>query len=322
MQAGFLRRTVTENPCDHDARTSRQTKRLRQFLSQRLHFDTQPAANHLAVLDDRLHHFHRQFDRDRETDALGAAGLGEDRRVDAGQVAIGIHQRAAGVAGVDRGVGLDEVFVVVQAQLITPGGADDAHGHGLADAERVADGQGHVADADVVGAADGDRRQVFQIDLQHREVGFRVAADHAGQGFTAVLERDHDLVGAAGHVVVGQDVAFRAHDHAGTEARLHALLLGRVVAEKAAELRVFKQRMVRLVDDFGGVQVHHRRRGGGHCVGIRHRTLLHAGGLRGLLQVDVEAWKPDPLRVTLDYQQSDKHAGQQRPAGKTQRLEH
>ena len=186
------------------------------------------------------------------------------------------------------------------------GGADDAHGHGLADAERVADGQRDVADADVVGTPDGDRRQVFQVDFQHREVSLRVAADHPRQGFPAVLERHHDLVGAAGHVVVGQDVAFRAHDHAGAEARFHALLLGRVIAEEATELRIFEQRMVGFVDDFGGVQVHHRRRGGGYRVGIGHRALLHAGGLRRLLQIDVEARKPDPLRVTLDYQESDK----------------
>ena len=160
-----------------------QAERFGQFLGQRLYFDAQPATNHLAVLDDRLHHFHRQFHRDRKTDALGAAGLGEDRRVDAGQVAIGIHQRAAGVARVDRRVGLDEVFVAVEAQLVTPGGADDAHGHGLADAERVADGQRDITDADAFGAADGDRRQVLQVDLQHRKVGFRVAADHSGQWF-------------------------------------------------------------------------------------------------------------------------------------------
>jgi hypothetical protein len=76
----------------------------------------------------------------------------------------------------------------------------------------------------------------------------------------------------------------------------------------------------RFVDDFGGVQVDHRRRGDGHRVGIGHRALLHTGGLRGLLQVDVEARQPDPLRVTLNNQQSDKHAGQQRPAKKRSAL--
>ncbi|MNL01188.1 hypothetical protein D3C87_1216490 [compost metagenome] len=170
------------------------------------------------MLDDRLHHFHCQLHWNRKADALRAAGLGKDRRVDAGEVAIGVDQRTAGVTRVDRRVGLDEVFVVVQAQLVTPGGADDAHGHGLANAERVADGQCNVADANVVGAADSDGRQGFQIDFQHREIGFRVAADDAGEGFAAIFQGDHNLIRAAGHVIVGQNVAFRAHDHAGTEA--------------------------------------------------------------------------------------------------------
>ncbi|MNM93449.1 hypothetical protein D3C81_1058230 [compost metagenome] len=175
---------------------------------------------------------------------------------------------------------------------------------------------------DVVGAADGDRRQVLQVDLQHRQVGFRVAADDPGQGFAAVLERHHDLVGTGGHVVVGQQVAFRAHDHRRTQARLPAPLLGQVVTEEAAELRVFEQWVGGLVDHFGGVQVGHRRGGDAHGVGVGHRPLHDPRGLRRLLQVDVLAGQADPLRKALDDQQGDQHADQQRPAKVTQSLEH
>ncbi len=289
MQAGFLRRTVAEDPGNHDARTPGQTKRLGQLLGQRLHFDPQPTANHLAVLDDRLHHFHCQLHRDRKTDALGATRFREDRGVDAGQVAIGIHQRAAGVARIDGRVGLDKVFVAVKPQLVTPGGADDAHGDGLADTKRVADGQGHIAHAQPFRAADSDRRQAFEVDLQHRKVGFRVAADHAGQGFAAVAQGHDNLVGAGGHVVVGEDVAFRAHDHAGAEAGFHTALLGPVVTEVATKLRVFKQRVRGLVDDLGGVQVDHGGRGDDDRVCVGHRALHHRIALRGLLQVHIKA---------------------------------
>ena len=50
-----------------------------------------------------------EVDRDREPDALRGACLGG---VDADDVAGGVEQRAAAVAGVDRGVGLDEVVEV------------------------------------------------------------------------------------------------------------------------------------------------------------------------------------------------------------------
>ena len=55
----------------------------------------------LQLLDDRL----GVVDRDREADVLGIV---DDRRVDADDLAVGVDQRAAGVAGVDGGVGLDQ----------------------------------------------------------------------------------------------------------------------------------------------------------------------------------------------------------------------
>ena len=49
------------------------------------------------------------LDRDREADALVAAALALDLRVDADHLAGAVDQRPAGVAGVDRRVGLDHV---------------------------------------------------------------------------------------------------------------------------------------------------------------------------------------------------------------------
>ncbi|MCY1234110.1 hypothetical protein D9M72_466820 [compost metagenome] len=274
------------------------------------------------MLDNGLHHFQGQLDRDGEADALGATGLGEDRGVDADQVAAGVDQGAAGVAGVDRGVGLDEVFVGVQAQLVAAGGADNAHGHGLADTEGVADGERDIADADVVRAAEGDGRQILEVDLQHRQVGLRVAANQARQGFPSVLEGDHDLIGAGSDVVVGQQVAFRAHDHCRTQAGFHAPLTGQVVAEEAAELRVLEQRVGRLGHHLGGVEVGHGRRSVGHGVGIGVRALAREVELGRFLQMYFLAGHACPFRVLLNDQQCHEHADNQGPADKSQGLEH
>ena len=97
-----------------------------------------------------------------------------------------------------------------------------------------------------------------------------------------------NIIGTVNHMVIGEDVAFGAHDHPGTQAGLHAALLGPVVTEIAAELRVFKQRVRRLVDDLGGVQVDHGRSGDDHRVRVSHRALHHRAGLRRLLQVDIK----------------------------------
>src|SRR5690349_5542221 len=55
------------------------------------------------LLRDALHHARR----DREADAVVAARVALDLRVDADHVAARVEQRAAGVAVVDGGVGLD-----------------------------------------------------------------------------------------------------------------------------------------------------------------------------------------------------------------------
>src|SRR6185436_17080978 len=92
--------------------------------------------------------------------ALVAAGAGEDRGVNADQLAAVVDQRAAGVAGVDGCVGLDEVLVLFNTQAAAAGGADDAHGYRLADAKRIPYGQNIVADLRFGRVSDRNHRQV------------------------------------------------------------------------------------------------------------------------------------------------------------------
>ena len=55
--------------------------------------------------------------------------------------------------GIDRGVGLNEVFVVGEADVGAAGGADDAGGDGLTQLERAADRQHPFADLQLVRVA-------------------------------------------------------------------------------------------------------------------------------------------------------------------------
>jgi hypothetical protein len=73
---------------------------------------------------------------------------------------------------------------------------DDAHGHRLPDAEGIADGEHDIADAQAVGLAESDGRQLVGLDLQDGEIGFGVAADDFRLVGLAVVERDLDVVGA------------------------------------------------------------------------------------------------------------------------------
>ena len=87
-----------------------------ELLGQRrrevLDHDAEVAAGDLAVFDEALHHVAGEVDGNGEADALVAAAAAEDGGVDADQPAVGVHERAAGVAGIDGGVGLDEILVV------------------------------------------------------------------------------------------------------------------------------------------------------------------------------------------------------------------
>ena len=107
--------------------------------------------------------------------------------------------------------------------------ADDALGDGAAQTQRRTGGQHLVADANLVGVTQPGHRQVVDVvDLEHGQVGLRVAADQVGRNFLAVVEHHGGLelarvVGRFGDdVVVGDDVAAAVDDESGA---LHALLV-------------------------------------------------------------------------------------------------
>ena len=88
-----------------------------------------------------------------EADAGEAAGGAVDRRVDADQPAGAVEQRPARIAGIDRGVGLDEEAVIGDAFGRARYRGHDPRRHGLAHAERIADGEHQIAHFNIVGVA-------------------------------------------------------------------------------------------------------------------------------------------------------------------------
>src|SRR3546814_989048 len=90
--------------------------------------NSEPAATGPAELTQLRCDAGSQLRGDREANADGSAGLREDRRVKADHVAVEIEQRTAGVAAVDRGIGLDEVVIGTLAD-IAASCRDDAGRH-------------------------------------------------------------------------------------------------------------------------------------------------------------------------------------------------
>jgi hypothetical protein len=168
---------------------------------------------------------------------------------------------------------LDEVLEGVDAQVRAAEPADDAHRHRLADAEGVADGEHQVAHVHALEPAEGDGGQVLQLDLQHRQVALRVHPDQLGLGLPPVVERHLDVVRGFDHVMVGEDVALRADDHARAQAGGALGFVVELVTEETAEQRVFHERMARHLHLLAGEDVHHRGHGlaGGGAEAPRHR---------------------------------------------------
>src|SRR5215207_1336599 len=162
-------------------------------------------------------------DGDGEADAHGAAAVGrEDLRVDADHAPLRVEQRPAGVARVDRGVGLDGALDdAAVARLDGPLEAgDDAGRQRPVEPERVADGQDLLADREAVAVAHRHdlERLAHAGDLDDGEVGVGVAADDARRVGLVAAEADGDLVGVLDDVVVSQDVPLVVDDGAGAAA--------------------------------------------------------------------------------------------------------
>src|SRR5215469_2090445 len=261
-QAGLL--SWTAHIGDDDAAVG-EAELLRLRVGDVLRYDPDPPADDTSILDDVVQHAPDHVYGDRKTDAFDAQTLRDDGGVDADQGAAGINQRAAGVAEIDRCIRLDEVLERRDPELSAGGGADDAVRHGLRQAERITDGEHHVADPQLIGLPEGDDGEVRHVDLEHCQIGIRVHADDLRIRDPAVRELHADGTGVRNHVIVRHDVADLIDDDARAQAALDALLvLRQYVAEELAERR----RIDALHDQAGGVYVDY----GGGCALHRGRV--------------------------------------------------
>src|SRR6267154_1879608 len=88
--------------------------------------DPSLAAMHFAIFDDLICDRANQVYRDGKSHTRIGAGAEEAR--------------------IDAGVGLNEVFVLLNSELVPVQGADNPGGHRLTDQKRVADGEHEITD--------------------------------------------------------------------------------------------------------------------------------------------------------------------------------
>jgi hypothetical protein len=92
-----------------------------EFRGQRLNADTEPAPNDPTLLHQLLQNLLRHVRRNRKADALCEI---DDGRIDADHFPREIEERPAGISGIDRRIGLNEIFIAGQIDIFASNTAD------------------------------------------------------------------------------------------------------------------------------------------------------------------------------------------------------
>ncbi len=218
------------------------------------------------MLDDRR----GNLCRDGEADPDAAARGRKDRIVDADHIAGHVEQRAARIATVDGGVGLDVAVVGAPHAGVAEHRRDDPARNRAAQSEGVADRDHPVARARLSGIAEPHEGEgLASADLEHREIGFDIIADQFGSVFGAVGHGDGDLFNRAAargadDVVVGHDIAVRRDEETGPQRLAFAelrflLLLALAAVEQPFEGCAAEWVGTLHLDPLAGRDVDHRR---------------------------------------------------------------
>ena len=140
--APLRRRAAGDDAVHEDPLLALRPERFREVRGERLDRHAEPPAAHGAVGGELLLHRLDRVDGDGEAEPLAGAHHG---RVDPDHLPAGIQERAAGIARVDRGVGLDELVAPLQVRLrAAPGRAHHAEGDGALEPEGVPDRDGEL----------------------------------------------------------------------------------------------------------------------------------------------------------------------------------
>src|SRR5207249_5674355 len=126
-QAGFRSRATRNNFGHNRALRCLYSERRGQLRSEFLEVNSQPRTSDGAVLFQLGHDVTNQIYRNSEAHTLIHSAPGKNRRVDSAQLATSIDERTTRVCGIDGGIGLDEVFILLFCLSPATGRSYDSH---------------------------------------------------------------------------------------------------------------------------------------------------------------------------------------------------
>src|SRR4051812_12399895 len=203
--------------------------------------DPDAGRRHPAVPDQLRHHPIDRVDRNGESYAGVRAGRRNDGRRYANQPPRRIEQRAAGIAGVNCGIGLDHVsdFATGAGRQSPLERADHTGAQRLVEAKRIADGECGLSHLQISRGADRDRRRQSARGTQpdDRQIVIGRGSHNGCTDDFAAGETNRDLLGSAHHVIVGHDMAGTVPNEPGAGLLAHTLTfhIGRVGCRRCSD---------------------------------------------------------------------------------------
>src|ERR1017187_5857480 len=185
--------------------------------------DTYPnvGVHDIAAANQRLDRGLHDLGWNGKAHARERSGRRDEKGVDPDHFAMRVDQRAARVAGVDGGIGLDELSGlagVIGVRIGAIQGADNSPGDGEAESDRITESQHSLPGLELGRVAQRDIGEVAAFDLDDREIGKRIGADQFSGQNAAIAEGNLDVGGTVHNVVVGDDVSVGRDDDAASDA--------------------------------------------------------------------------------------------------------
>src|SRR5208282_3923890 len=242
----------------HDgSRSVIHVKELRLLGSDVADPDADIPVVHFSVLDQGVDRRPHDLRGNRKSHAGEAARLGDQERVDAHNFSVSIHQRTAGVPGVDGRVRLNELSrrTAVSGVWIRPvQRADNAASYSEAESQRIAECEHSLTGVQLRRVSQRNAGQVGAVDLDYGKISQRVGADQLRRQDSAVSHGDANIHRAVDDVVVGDDVAVGRNDHAAAQS-MFCLGLRAYLPKLAAEMlsELFSERSKELLQPVGVV---------------------------------------------------------------------
>ena len=197
--------------------------------------------DNMTGLEQTLHGSPGHIARNSEAHADAPAGRTGDGRIDPHQFSIEGHQGPAGVAWIDGGIGLNEIFEIGDTDIGATDGTDNAERHTAAQPKGVSDRQHKFADGERTRIPPCHCRQIGRLNFYHGHVGFRIGGHHSSFVLPPVGENHFHIDRIGNDMVIRHNVAIRRHNDTGA---LAILPPRRRILEQSERQRFVAERLI------------------------------------------------------------------------------